>query len=378
MNINLLTKINKLKIRDESTRFFSWWGDELRALVPRSVESWIGRDAAHVLVRVDENKTQLLLSTGEDDQVLGYCNLASLDSGSGNDFEAMCSIIAAKVPNDAIVEVELPQQQLLRCQIFLPLATEFTLNEVIRFEMDRFTPFTAEQVGYTYRVLERLPEREKLKLELTIVQRDYLRELLTDISQLGLNVSVVRAGFFASEVGEPENPNRENLLPVDLRPATEPIWTSRNKKLLGVLLILLGITIIFPILSQAKKIERFETEIAAILNDAKKAGKKQQLLVARLEGQVFLANKKNQHPAKLDSLRKLTELLPDNTWVSKLTMDNDTISLQGESAKSSNLIEMLEQTDLFKNVEFTSPVTRNASSQLERYEIRLQLAGENL
>jgi general secretion pathway protein L len=377
MNISLLTKINKLKIRDENTRFFSWWGDELRALVPRSIESWIGRDTAHVLVRVDENKTQLLLSTGDDDQILGYCNLASLDSSSGNDFEAMRSIIAAKVPNDATVEVELPQQQLLRCEIFLPLATEFTLNEVVRFEMDRFTPFTVEQVGYTYRVLERLPEREKLKLELTIVRRDYLRELLSDISELGLNVSAVHAGVSASELGETANPNRENLLPPDLRPATEPIWTDRNKKLLGVLLILLGITVIFPILWQTAKIERFETEIAAILDDAKKAGEKQQLLVARLEGQVLLANKKNQHPAKLESLRKLTELLPDNTWVSKLTMDNETLSLQGESGKSSNLIEILEQTDLFKNVEFTSPVTRNTSSQMERYEIQLQLAGEH-
>ncbi len=372
MNISVLNNISGLRIRSKVAGFFTWWLGELRVLMPRSLETWLGGDVRRVLVRIAENNARLLLDTAGHEELLGQCSLAS----EGVGFDGLRRTITEKVPSDGIVEVELSEQSVLRAEIFLPLATEYTLNEVVGFELDRFTPFNAEQVGYAFRIVERIPERDKLKLELCIVRRDYLSELQADLVRLGLSVDGVYAGFSGSATNDATATVRANLLPADMRPATEPLWTGKNKKLLAVLLLLLGITIIFPMSRQTAAIERLETEVASIMNDARQAGEKQQLLVARLDGQELLANMKNNHPTKLENLRRITELIPDNTWVSRLVMDDHTVTLKGESNKSSNLIEILEQTDRFNNVEFTSPVTSNLATQMERYEIQLQFSGQ--
>ena len=366
--------VRDIKIFAGIRQFTDWWAGELRILVPRSMENWIGGGPAQVILRMGEKQTRLLLRENGEEQDLGECDL--LDGGSDN-FEQLRELIAQQIPKDATVQIELAEHRALTREAFLPIATEHTLNQVIGFEMDRLTPFTASQVGYTCRILERMPEQNKIRVELNIVRRDYLNDLLAGVLQLGLAVNAVYLGQQNSRVYE----SRDNLLPADMQPEVEPLWSNRNRSLLAVLLLLIGLTLVFPIYRQVSSIEQLETEIASVSKNAGVVGHKKRLLIAHLEGREILVNKKNNRSAKLENIRKLTELLPDNTWVSKLTIDDENISMQGESLKSSDLIEMLEQEKLFKNVEFVSPVTINRSSNMERYEIRLQLAendgGEN-
>ncbi len=379
MKISALTNLNGSKIGTSASLFASWWWGELRVLVPRSLENWFADDSARVRVRIHEgepheaqpheSKAHLTLFSDGEEQVLGSCDL---NRGSELDFESLRQTIAQKMPPGASVEVELAQQTVLTSEVFLPLATEQTLDGVIRFEMDRFTPFTAAQIGYSYRIVQRIPERDKLKLQLNVVRRDYLVELLASLSELGLSVSGVYPAQAdpAVTAGAPLN-----LLPADLRPASVPLWNKGNRNLLAGLLLLLGAAVMLPAYWQNKRIEHLETEIAAISAEAAEAGVKQRLLVAHLEGQEILASKKNQQSTKIETIRELTELLPSTTWVSKLVVDDEDISLQGESDKSSGLIGILEQSNSFKRVAFASPVTRNAATNMERYEIRMQLAG---
>jgi general secretion pathway protein L len=80
-----------------------------------------------------------------------------------------------------------------------------------------------------------------------------------------------------------------------------------------------------------------------------------------------------QVPGKLQVIQELTQLFPDNTWASKLSLAGVVVSVVGESDKASDLIERLDQSSLFQNVKFDSPVTRNPKSNRDRYEIRMEL-----
>lgn len=387
-------KVNGAKIGATVARFAAWWWGELRVLAPRRLENWLADGSARLRVRIRENNARLMLSVDGQEQVLGYCDLGNdSELDSKPDFDSLRQTIAANVPDSAGVEVELPQQQVLTSQFFLPLATEQTLNEVVRFEMDRFTPFNAEQVGYSWRIVERIPERDKLKIELNVVRRDYLSGVLARLSQLGLSVSAAYPGqaeFSPRAGGGSDHPAEQlparqaisgkrdgarlNMLPADFQPRLDSLWNKTNKSLLTGLLILLGVVVLLPMYLQNNRIESLESEIAAISKDAATAGARQRLLVAHLEGQEILANKKNQQPAKLETILALTELLPSTTWVANLVIDDADISIRGESNKSSDLISILEQSGEFKNVEFASPVTSSRSTNTERYEIRMQLA----
>ena len=373
--------IRDLKLAENVSAFTAWWGGELRALVPKQVEDWFTGDTSRVLLKVGDQETQIILYTENQPQILGEY---SSNDGLRDESQRLRGLIAQSVPKQVKVEIELPEQRLIRQSVFLPLATEPTLKDVMRFEMDRLTPFSTPQVAYAWRIIQRIPERDRLKVELMVVRRDYLSQLLDDASQLGLSVEAIYAAeaetrLAGQQSSEPTGGKwRANLLPADLQPATEPLWNSKSRNLLVVLIVLLGVTLMFPISRQNALIEELGTDIAAISDRARLAGEKQRLLVAQIEGQQILASKKNKHSAKLEDILELTKLLPNTTWVSKLVVDGEIVTLQGESVKSSDLIATLEQTPAFKDVEFVSPVTRNTTSNMERYEIRLQLTGEGI
>ena len=360
--------------------FLVWWAGELKTLMPRTVNQWFADDPVRVVLRVGEQLTQVIIHSDEKTEILGEY---SSDEDANEQFLSLAELIKQKVPEQATVEMELPEDHLLRHQVLLPQTVEPTLSDVLRFEIDRLTPFNDDQIGYTWRVVQRIPEQDKLKVELIVVRRDYLTKLIAQASVLGLKVNAAYpVGARGEEEGKHANSKLDarllgNMLPQALLPESEALWNRRNKRLLSLALLLSSAIIIYPISMQCTLIEQLEIDIKTISHTAHVAGEKRRLLVAYLDGHELVVGKKNNSPAKIEIIKKLTEYLPDNTWVSRLVIDDESVLLKGESLKSSGLIETLDHVEFFENVEFVSPVIRNASTNLERYEIRLMLSGKN-
>ena len=66
----------------------------------------------------------------------------------------------------------------------------------------------------------------------------------------------------------------------------------------------------------------------------------------------------------VEVLKELTELLPDGTWLNSLSIDEDAIRLRGVSRSSTTVIELMENSPLFKDVRFDSPVTKRGDVEL--------------
>lgn len=75
---------------------------------------------------------------------------------------------------------------------------------------------------------------------------------------------------------------------------------------------------------------------------------------------------------KLQLLQELTRLLPDGTWVRELQLEEKTAELDGYSNRAADLVQPLENSPYFSQVEFTSPIMRDAQSK-EIFRIRMRL-----
>ncbi len=74
----------------------------------------------------------------------------------------------------------------------------------------------------------------------------------------------------------------------------------------------------------------------------------------------------------LPVMRELTELLPNDAWLTLLSIDAKGAELTGQANAASALIPLLENSPRFERVEFASPVTRGR----DREQFRIQAAWE--
>jgi len=353
---------------DTLKQFWHWWSSELHHLAPRWLRHYFSKTVGTLFIYVEEGSARFQLSADKEQRLIGCANLESESEQKLNELKKE---FLAELPDGVRVEVYLPCEKLLVSQQFLPLATEENLASVLAFEIDRLTPFTSEQVSYGYQVKGRYPENDKIQIELCVLKNEYREKLLSRLKILGLVPDAIWPALDDAESCVPT----QNLLPIAHRPVVESLWNNRVKQLGIVALLLLTFILIYPAYQLDRDVASLEEKIADIRQPAMLVGKKQSLLAARLAAQDTLVQRKNLSPGKLNIIQKVTDLLPDNTWVSRLKIDEQGVNLQGESRKASDLIELLEKSEQFQNVVFVSPITSNSSTNMERYEIKMELKG---
>jgi Tfp pilus assembly protein PilN len=75
---------------------------------------------------------------------------------------------------------------------------------------------------------------------------------------------------------------------------------------------------------------------------------------------------------KLQILQELTRLLPNGTWVQEVHVGDGTVEIFGLSTQAADLVQPLENSPYFSQVEFTSPITRDAQNK-EIFRMRMRL-----
>lgn len=87
---------------------------------------------------------------------------------------------------------------------------------------------------------------------------------------------------------------------------------------------------------------------------------------------------KTADPSKLKFLEELTLIIPMDGWLSDFSYkaSDRKVNLSGYAVSASKLIPILEESRLFENVKFTSPITTDRREQKERFRIEMTVSLE--
>ncbi len=75
----------------------------------------------------------------------------------------------------------------------------------------------------------------------------------------------------------------------------------------------------------------------------------------------------------LEVLTLLAQVTPDDTWLNYLSLRKGQLILRGESKSAIRYLSELSKVEGLTDVRFASPVTRNPSSDMERFNVQLQI-----
>jgi general secretion pathway protein L len=323
--------------------FLTWWLAQLTELLP-----WWLRPP--VLTRVDAlviapvgpldrgtNVTVTLRRHGKDVPLgqfaVGAADLKQLSRSQGR-----------------LVILKISHSDVLEKTIVLPLAAQRDLDQVLAFEMDRETPFTEEELYWTYQTESVDQQLGRLSVHLLLIQKSRLTPLLTALSQCGLAPTWLE--FADGPPGVPFLPLNNNHSILQRRPR----WLLAGAA--GCCAALALGAVVLPFARQTAELSRLDREVRAGQATAAEAEALRGEIV-RLSRSAKLVVRAQQEAARpLEALAIVTRLLPDDTYLTGFEVRQRKMTLNGHSAGAARLIRALAADGRFPNPSFAAPVTR--------------------
>lgn len=353
--------LRRLKQRYEKSavaQFLAWWRGELLAALPPAWRQWLAAQAPVIEIeaapagwrlrrlRGDEVETEIAVEGGIEDLALAAEKLRADE----------------ELPPRQVLSV--PADQVLRRRLNLPAAAEEHLGQVLAFEMDRQTPFRADQVYFDHRIVKRDAAARTMAVELLAVPRQVLDHLLQSLGNLPLD---------AADAAHAGVPGGFNLLPLERR-------ASRiNRRLrMNVILAVSALALLWLVLWQSLALrEQALTKLSDAVNEARTAanqsGELKRQLRDAIEGASFLARRKAEQPITVEVLAEITRLVPEDTWLERLSFVGKQVQLQGQSARADKLIGILTDSRFLTNPQFQGIIQPDGATGKERFSLAADL-----
>jgi general secretion pathway protein L len=345
--------------------FFAWWLGELVSLIPARISPAQRHNRHRLVLALEDEGIKVCEIVGTREQELG--GVARTGPGQAAQVAALLRKARRRTSR---VTLRLAPGMGLRKVLDLPLAAEHDLNQLLRFEMDRLTPFRAEDVTFAHGVLERDPEQQRITVELQVVPRAVVSRAL-EVAAV-CKVRPVRVELPKLESSAPESPAPAlNLLPGE----PEVARASRlNRSLTLVALALLAAALAIPLQRQRVIAADLEREVAAAKEAAQQSVRLRDRLQQLEANARFLTDQKRRTPMVTRILAELTRVIPDQAYVEQLDLGEGQLNLRGLATTASDLIGLLEQSALFREPQFRSPVTQDPRLGLERFQLSAEVA----
>jgi general secretion pathway protein L len=319
----------RLRARWFSSPLPAWFDAWLAALLLWLPERW------RAVLRSTDSRLWLLpagdgnwtLRSGNDQD--GYSEIA-VASGS--------TLSLTQWPLDRARWLLLPAPAVLRRELRLPLAAADRLRDLLRHQIDRETPFTADQVAFDARVLGRDDSGKQIRVALVVLP---LATLNTHVAAANAIGGGLRGVDVANKDGHP--------LGLNLLPSTQR--EHRRDPTVQLNLLLLAISVIALFYAGWQSLDNRREAVAALTAEVetqRTAARQSAALRKRLddavEGASFLAQARSERPRVIDLLNDLSERLPDGTWLERLNIADRRVIVVGYSDQASALVARLQQS----------------------------------
>jgi general secretion pathway protein L len=355
---NLLTLV-----RAGVVAFFGWWLGELAGLVPHRFRQAARRERRGAVLVFGRMESMVLERTAEGERVLG-----SIANDAPDHDRRLAELLKQARRRGRAVTVRLSGELGLRKVLDLPLAARDDLEQMLRLEMDRLTPFRADEVYFAHRVLGSDAQGRRLSVELQLAPKREIERALEAAQGVGVVPATIELGHGGADG------YLLNLLPGESAQRAREGRLNRALALLALALAVAAVAI--PLQRQRATLAELEAKVAAARTEAEESLALRERLDRLTKSAQFLVADKTRQPMVVKVLAELTRLVPDQAYIIQLELHDGTVELHGYATTASDLIGLLEQSPLFRAPQFRSPVTQDPRSGTERFHVSVELTPE--
>lgn len=341
--------------------FFRWWGAGLAQWLPARARAALA--ARHDRLLLVPQGDALLLRRWHEGATR---DVASLPLPLPSDRDALDGALREAVA-DLPRWLLLPATQGLRRPLILPAAARERLRAVLGFEVDRQTPFAADAVLFDGRLLEERADGS-LQAELVVVPRPRFDAVAAGLGGLGAHLAGVDlAGDDGQALGV-------NLLPPAQRYRRRDPWRLLNLALAVVALAALALGLSQLLDNRRAAADQLRATIAQRQAQAQGVSAARQRVVDAVEGEAFLRGLRSDRPASVEVMEALSQRIPDGTYLEKLAIEGNQVTLLGLSNQAAALVGQLEGAPQWTSAALSGALQSDPRTRMDRFTVIAQLA----
>jgi general secretion pathway protein L len=366
----LQTQIEGLRQRAAASSagvFFRWWVAELRDLLPASLKERVQHAQRRVVVRFEGDELELFWQEGE---ALQQLDVFRLDQDRALQQQQIQDLLTERELGEAPCKIVLPEDLVLRKSLTMPLAAEAGLRQALAFEMDRHTPFRAEDVYFDYRVKQRDRERGQLDLELVVVPVAPCDAQVEAASARGLAPGAVDVVLDGKPAGL-------NLLPPERRRRVTNRRSRMNALLAVVVLLLLALVMAQSLWLRQGQVDALELAIEEVRVEARRVQNIRTQIEDASEAAGFMLRRRAETPPTVQVLAEVTRILPDDTYLDRLRVWDGNVQMQGKSDNAQRLIELVNLSPMLEGAGFRGSTRLDGATQKEIFDLSARVGEED-
>ncbi|MEA2839433.1 MAG: ral secretion pathway protein [Methylobacteriaceae bacterium] len=323
---------------------------------------WIDAVAAIVVALIARfTSSRLVRVTEEADSTL-TCKGERLTVAEGRLVEPLPQKVAALL-RKARVELVLQPGRFVFRPLELPQrATEF-LGGIVRAQIDRLTPWSAEEAAFGWTQPKALTG-DRMLVTVAATSRALIAPLVAGLSAHG--PKIVRALTQPPDSGPVEVWNYAPGGAIDLRRVRFALAS------LLVVMVLCAAACFGALLFIGDDLDAQRFEITRRIADKRASA----LIGHEGLGNVGIAaldRRKREVPSSVIVIEALSQILPDHTYLTELRVIGDRVQIVGVSRDAPALIRLIEQSSHFTRATFFAPTTRSPGDPGEHFNIEARI-----
>lgn len=345
--------------------FLRWWVGQLAACLPEALRESAANQPAGVVVTLTSPPgmapATVEVTGPRRGRLAPQSKTVTLTGARSDDLRT-----ALGPAGKTHVTLRLPRGMLLQRDVVLPIAAERATRQVLEYELDRLTPFRAEDMLWDFEIASRDRARGRLHLRLTFAPLAPLASLLSTLGSVGTVPGLLEAD------PSPAAPGQGRLR---IKPHV-PGQSRRGggPRTAWAICAALGIAVVaFPFVRQSLVLGAIEARIDALRPAVIEAEALRHRTAAASAGDDIIQAERLRLGDPLRALAAATDALPDDTWVTDATLHQRKLTVTGQSQDAVRLIGRLSAEPALRNPSFTAPVTRSQAGRGDLFSIGMEL-----
>lgn len=339
--------------------FLDWWGAGLVAWLPARLRDALVIGNARLVLQAEGEVLRLQLWRGGAAIALAAL---PLPMPAGDPLAGLLRGRAKVLPR----WLQVPDALGLRRLLVLPAAARDRLRDVLAFEVERQTPFSLADVLFDGRIVQVRADGQ-LQVELVVVPRRQYADAVAPLGGLAAQlagIDLVDARGAALGV---------NLLPPTQRQAHRDPWRRWNMVLgvAGLLVLAAGLAQLLD--NRRAAASDLQARLATREASARAFSTQRQRVVDAIDGAAYLEAQRRARPPVVEVMAALAQRLPDDTYLERLAIDGDQMTVIGLSNQAAALVGKLEGASQWRAPALSGALQRDPRARMDRFALVARL-----